>query len=325
MTHDELITVDEPAETAAADPASAGAGEEPAAAVAAAPAHAGSDGGVRVLFVYERIGLGSAEIRGRQIAAALGADACRFTELEPTRTGGYDVVVYVKRVPPRAVMEAVRRTGPRQVLDLLDNFKWRKVRRVADLVDAFIGANHTHAALLESRFGRPAVRIPHHHCNFDDARVPADREPPTLGYVGDSDHWPETRKSLRGTPHRLVSLLDGETRQQLVDAYRRIDIGVSYRKNPDKARYNSAVKLVNFMSFGIPAVLSVETGYLEVGLHGRTCLFARDAPEVRLLVDRLARDPVWRREMGMAAVEAARPYHVRAVAELYRSFLESLA
>jgi hypothetical protein len=279
---------------------------------------------VRTLFVYERTGLGSAEIRGRQIAAALGADACRFTELDPARAGGYDVVVYVKRMPPPETVEAVRRGGARQVADPLDNYKWRKVVRVADVMDAFIGANHTHAALLESRFGRPAVRLPHHHCNFDELRITDGRTPATVGYVGDSDHWPQTRRSLRGTDHPLVSLLDGETREQLVEAYLGIDIGVGYRKNPDKARYNSAVKLVNFMSFGIPAVLSAETGYLEVGLHGSTCLFARDAAEVRLLVNRLARDPVWRRELGAAAVEAARPYHIRAVAGQYRSFLESL-
>ncbi|MEJ2677802.1 MAG: hypothetical protein P8174_01850 [Gemmatimonadota bacterium] len=284
----------------------------------------GDGSGVRALFVYERVGLGSAEIRGRQIAAALGADACRFTELDPARAGGYDVVVYVKRIPPRETVEALRQFGVRQVADPLDNYKWRKVRRVADLLDAFIAANHTHAALLASRFGRPAVRIPHHHCNFDEARIPAGRDPVTLGYVGDSDHWPQTRKALRGTEHRLVSLQDGETRQQLVDAYLGIDIGVGYRQNPDKVRYNSAVKLANFMSFGIPAVMSVETGYLEVGLHGTTCLFARDGAEMRLLVDRLARDAGWRAEMGEAALEAARGYHIRSVAGEYRSFLESL-
>jgi hypothetical protein len=278
---------------------------------------------VRALFVYERVGLGSAEIRGRQVAAALGADACRFTELDPTRTGGYDVVVYVKRIPPRETVDAVRRAGARQVADPLDNFKWRKVRRVADVLDAFIGANHTHAALLESRFERPAVRIPHHHCNFEEARIP-ERSPATLGYVGDSDHWPQTRKALRNTEHRLVSLLDGETREQLVQTYLGIDIGVGFRRHSDKARYNSAVKLANFMSFGIPAVMSVETGYLEVGLHGTTCLFARDAGEMRLLVNRLVRDPVWRAEMGAAAFEAAGAYHIRNVAAQYRSFLEAL-
>lgn len=292
--------------------------EPPTAGTVLAPGRA------RALFVYERVGLGSAEIRGRQVAAALGADACRFTELDPTGAGGYDVVVYVKRMPPRETVEAVRRGGARQVADPLDNYRWRKVRRVADVLDAFIGANHTHAALLESRFGRPAVRIPHHHCNFEEARIP-ERSPATVGYVGDSDHWPQTRRALRNMEHRLVSLLDGETREQLMRAYMGIDIGVGYRRHTDKVRYNSAVKLANFMSFGIPAVMSVETGYLEVGLHGTTCLFARDAGEVRLLVDRLSRDPAWRAEMGAAAFEAARAYHIRNVAAQYRSFLEALA
>ncbi|MEJ2217687.1 MAG: hypothetical protein P8099_13840 [Gemmatimonadota bacterium] len=161
------------------------------------------------------------------------------------------------------------------------------------------------------------------HCNFEEARIP-ERSPATLGYVGDSDHWPQTRKALRNTEHRLVSLLDGETREQLVQTYLGIDIGVGFRRHSDKARYNSAVKLANFMSFGIPAVMSVETGYLEVGLHGTTCLFARDAGEMRLLVNRLVRDPVWRAEMGAAAFEAAGAYHIRNVAAQYRSFLEAL-
>ena len=63
-------------------------------------------------------GGGSASAAAGAMAAALGADACRFAELDPQEAGGYDVVVYVKRMPPRETVEAVRRGGARQVAAL---------------------------------------------------------------------------------------------------------------------------------------------------------------------------------------------------------------
>ncbi|HSJ13741.1 MAG TPA: hypothetical protein VK939_04965 [Longimicrobiales bacterium] len=276
---------------------------------------------MKALFVCERTGLGSAEIRGRQVAAALNADVCRFEELTIERLQACDVVVYVKRLPPRELLVAARTAGVRQLADPLDNYRWRKLAGGAALLDGFIAANHTHALELERRFDRPAVPIPHHHCNFDDARIPPGRVPATLGYVGGRDHWPATRRALRGVKHPIRHELHAASLEALRDAYLQVDVGIAFRRDTYKTRFNSAVKLVNFMSFGIPAVLSPEIGYLEAARHGESCFFAATAQELRVFADRLARDPELRVRMGAAAVAAAAAFHIDRVAEHYRRLL----
>jgi len=275
-----------------------------------------------VCFVYKYETIPTSQIRGLQVAAALGADTLTLAELSRERAGRYRVVVYVKEVPTPDTMARIRDGGVRQVWDPLDRFDWRTMRRHARYVDAFLAANRTHAIELERRYGLSATLIPHQHCNADELTIPRDRTPPTLGFIGGRDHWPLSRRLVRRLPYEVFSTI--HTPAPVVDAYLGVDIGFAYREDRHKLSYNAATKLVNFMSFGIPAVLNPETGYLEVSRHDEACLYAQSKREFVRLLERLAADPVLRRRLGEAGIEAARPYHIRAVAEQYRAFLESL-
>jgi glycosyltransferase involved in cell wall biosynthesis len=125
-------------------------------------------------------------------------------------------------------------------------------------------------------------------------------------------------------PHAVVHELHAGSPEALRDAYLRIDVGIGFRRDTRKTRFNSAVKLVNFMSFGIPAVLSPELGFLEAGRHGETCFFATSARELRAFADRLARDPVLRSAMGAAALSAADEFRIDRVADHYRRLFDAL-
>ena len=276
---------------------------------------------MKVCFVCWRLGVGSAEVRGRQIAERLGGDVVSLGEFSADVAAGYDVVVYVKKLPKPAVMEAVRRRGIRQVADPVDNYDWGHLRRRREWIDAFIGSNLTHAVHLERLTGRPAHAIPHHHCNREGHRIPAGRTPPTLGFVGGRDYLPTNRRLVKRTRHAAV--FDTAFRE-LDRTYLGLDIGFAWRDEPEKNSFNSALKLVNFMSYGIPSVLTPETGYLEVARHGESCLFAQTKGEFVMLLDHLAEDAELRRRMGEAAYEAARAYHIDRVVEHYRTFLNEL-
>lgn len=278
----------------------------------------------KTCFVYKTAGIGSAEVRGVQVAAALGCDVMRLKHFTPDHAARYDAIVYVKWLPPPATMEAVRRRGVLQVVDALDNYSRWQFRRRAEWIDAFIASNFTHAVHLERAFGRPAVEIPHHHCNFEERRIPAGRTPPALAFVGNPKHWRQNRRMVAGLRYPLLSSPRYATREELVEIYLQADIGFAWRSEASKRSFNSAVKLVNYMSFGIPAVLGQETGYLQVARHGEECLFAQTLGEARMLLDHLARDADLRRRMGEAAFEAARPFHIRRVVERYRSLLSTL-
>ena len=80
-------------------------------------------------------------------------------------------------LPTVELMERVRGLGVRQAIDVVDNFRWRALRRRAEVADALIAANLTHRLALERRFGRPVTTIEHHHCNFAEERIEPGRRP----------------------------------------------------------------------------------------------------------------------------------------------------
>ncbi|MDB4950037.1 MAG: hypothetical protein JWM27_2686 [Gemmatimonadetes bacterium] len=282
---------------------------------------------LKTLFVYKRAGLDTAEIRGRQMAEALGCDSISLPELTPEVARGYEAVLYVKRIPGPRLLESIRSLGVRQVYDPLDHYAWRDVARGAPFLDAFIGANLTHAVFLSQRFGRPAVEIPHHHCNFDELRIPAGRTPPTLGFISTPDHWPENRRMVAKLGYPVLTNVSRKGENgfgRLIDAYLATDVGFTWRMRPDKLRFNCANKLTNFMSFGIPSVLTPESGFLEYARHGETCFYAQHKHDFTGLIRHLAGDPDLRRRMGDACYEAARPFHISRIADRYRELVASL-
>lgn len=280
---------------------------------------------MKTLFVYKRAGLDTAEIRGRQIAVELGADALSMPELTLEVAARYDALVYVKRAPDPKLLAEVAKRGVRQFWDVLDNYSAWDLRRRAPYMDGLIGANLTHAVHLGRRFGKPSVCIPHHHCNFAEQRVPF-RTPPVLGFISTPNHWPENQRMLRGLDLSIVSNISrkGERGfENLIHAYLAVDIGFTWRMESNKLRFNCANKLTNFMSFGIPSVLTPESGFLEVARHGETCFYAHEKADFLDLLRYLSEDDDLRRRMGDAAYEAARPFHISRIAERYREFLSA--
>lgn len=281
----------------------------------------------RTLFVYKTGGIDTAEIRGKQIAGELGCDSISLPSLSLDVAARYQVIFYVKRIPATSMIKRIRKLGVKQVFDVLDNYSWWTCRRAAPYLDAFVGANLTQAIHLQLTYKIPAVEIPHHHCNFEDLRIPKRTRPPVIGFISTPDHWGANNRLAKQTGYEIISNVSRKGTggfQKLIDSYMATDIGFTYRMDHDKLRFNCANKLTNYMSFGIPSVLTPESGYLEYGRHGETVMYAHTQDDFVHMIRWLGEDPALRFRMSDACYEAAKPFHIRRIADRYREFLRGL-
>lgn len=281
----------------------------------------------KTLFVYKRAGIDTAEIRGRQIALELGCDCVPLSDLDEDVATRYQVVVYVKRIPGGRTLENIRKRGVKQVFDVLDNYSRWTSRRGAPHLDGFIGANLTQSIHLQLTYNVTAVEIPHHHCNFDQLRIPKRPGSPVIGFISTPDTWKTNDRLAKKTGYeviRNVSRKGDDGFQKLIDSYMATDIGFAYRMDQDKLRFNCANKLTNYMSFGIPSVLTPESGYLEYGRHGETVMYAHTPEDFVHMIRWLGEDRELRFRMSDACYEAAKPFHIRNIADRYRDFLRGL-
>ena len=278
----------------------------------------------KTLFAYTRRGMDTAEIRGIQIAEALACDTIQTSELTPDIAAKYDAIIYVKFMPDASVMEQIRARKVLQIVDALDEYRWRKLKRTVEFTNYYIGANQTHAIFLQKTFGKPAIELHHHHTNFEEQHIPFGRTPPAIGYIAGDAHWPRNRRLVAKLPYPLVTSVKRDGRKGLPELYMSVDIGFEWRIDKRKRSLNTANKVVNYMSYGIPSVFAVETGYTEVALHGTHCFYAQTTAEMLMFIEHLASDPGLRRRMGEAGIETARRFHIRRIAEDYRQFLANI-
>ena len=275
---------------------------------------------MRIGFTSLRAGLPSHRIRAEQVAAAIGAEAFPYS-LE--RAAECEVLVYIKYPPSREDASELRRRGVRQIVDVLDNYNSGMLQKRDTFIDGYIAAAVSHEEYLGRIFGRERVRyIPHHHANFGHRKIETKESGAlTIGYVGSATHWPANRFVLKRFPDAVA---DFEYRD-LERTYLSLDIGFAYRTDRHKARYNSNLKLLNYMSFGIPSVVTPEKSFLEIAEHGVDCFFAESKSEFVACVARLCGDVSLRHSMSDSAFAKASRYGIEQVAGVYRGYFAGLS
>ena len=249
---------------------------------------------------------GSGEIRGRQIAAYLGA------RLNPTDDYEDDVCVWVKRQPPED-------HPPRTYLDIVDaqeRIAWLKHHPEVGV----IASSASGVAYLERLGLRSVVLIPQHHANIDRIRKAGSMYPLRVGVVGGAASMPEPfRQALSdalagslNTRRPTVQRYECRTRGEVIAAYEQIDVQVVWRgiqrplKNP--------LKIINAASFGIPTIALPEVGYEEVADFYWP---ARSVREVLAIIEALTVNG-WNAERLIAMSEA---YHIEPIGRLYEEIL----
>jgi len=85
-----------------------------------------------------------------------------------------------------------------------------------------------------------------------------------------------------------------------------------------------AVKVLNYMSLGLPVVCDTLPAYRELGENGRHLLFADNLDEWRSQLVRLLEDRTLRRRLGEEAKKAAEPFSIENICRRYAEIFERM-
>lgn len=283
----------------------------------------------KIVFTGTYNRLTSMDVRGRQIAEALGASYIRGKYLRPEAAMKAKCVIWVA-VGDIEKVRAIDKGAP-QVFDII-NPSVEKGDPYFDLVDEFdtliLNTRGTLKYLRPGKRGdRRAFVIPHHHCNRWNFGLPEERleRPQIVGYVGEPGHLHDADAIEKAVSDLgLKFMMAGP---QDLAAYKRIDIGVAWtRPEPLRDDTRSNIKLTNFCAFGIPSVVSNYESYRDVDatLGVEACLLAQSLDEMIEHIATLARDEDLRCRIHEKALPARELYSLEAIAEQYREMVKEI-
>ena len=247
----------------------------------------------------------SARIRGEEISKYLGA------KYNPTEGYEDDVCIYVK---PHSI-DHIKNGSYIDVLD--DSHGVHKLKSRPGL--KVIAMSQVHYEYLKNTLTNDVVLIPHHHINLK--RVKRDRqEIKVCGYVGPPTayhkHTNEIIKEvLSQVDLEFKPLTKYQTRQDIIDYYRTIDIQViGYFGYHDQSPYRHPTKIFNAASFGIPTIAALTNGYKEAKHY---YVPVNDMRHLRKEVNKMKQEEqykVWTDRVAKKAEE----YHISKIAKLYK-------
>jgi hypothetical protein len=115
-----------------------------------------------------------------------------------------------------------------------------------------------------------------------------------------------------------------EWEQTVLDADIAIECKALGSQYIDYQSQKPAVKVLNYMSLGLPVVCDSLPAYRDLGEEGKELLFADTLEEWRSQLTRLLDDLDLRVRLGEAARKAAEPYSIDCVCERYMDFFERI-
>lgn len=262
---------------------------------------------------------GSGEIRGRQVAAAVGG------EVDITDVQADDVCIFVKCFPSDAVLKHVGKV----YIDVVDSCACIPWLRDHPSVGA-IALSNLGGQYLSEVLDREVPVIPEHHCNFERVQKQP-REPQVVGYIGEMTMFhlniAQVECMVETLGMKFVYLNKFKTRKDVCDFYQKIDIQLTFRVDRDDYGRTSGIlknplKLANAGSFGIPTVGYPEATYID---EFRSWFIpAKSIDEVAYWLDRLKHEPALYADAAGAAYIRADDYHIDKIAPLYRQLLHDV-
>ena len=248
---------------------------------------------------------GAGIIRGEQIAKKLGA------KLNPKDGYKNDVCIYVKCIPPEDYPD-------KTYIDVVeDSAGLRWVDKYLEV--GVIASSKSIYDYLSHKLDNKVVLIPQHHCNFK-RETRTRNEVNTVGIIGNKAafQYPigEFEAKLNSMGMKLKTLIKKtfNSREEVVDFYKTIDIQVVWRPNSDGVLRNP-LKLINAMSFGIPTVSFPEENFVKE-LDG----YFLPAINIDNLIEKIndwIKAPELHERMTSKWIAKAEEYHIDNISKLY--------
>jgi len=249
------------------------------------------------------------QVRGVQIAERMGA------AVNPDSGYADDVNVFITYLPRIPV--------PRKaVFDPNDHKnQWEFLEQHPEI--PIIAISLPEQRLFRQLFSREAVYIPDHHANYERERRPP-RPVLAVGTVGSraSLNCPleDLEARLKKIGIRLLRRDMGRHREQVLSAYRAMDVQIVFRANLPDREICDALKLSNAGSFGIPTVAYPELAYAEE--YDGAFLPANTVEELVDGVGRLASSDSLYREYAEKAIERSEAFHIDNLVKRYQALRE---
>lgn len=249
----------------------------------------------------------SSIIRIDQIAEYLGA------KVNPTEGYENDVCIYEK---PHVKSHEDMQFEGHAYLDINDGHTLGQLAAKHPEVPVIVISKEDYEK-MHAALPNKIIFLPQHHCNFE--RFVRDRKNiTTVGYLGghtDLFYFPQQLLGeLAKRNMTFVFNTTFNTRQEVVDFYKTIDIQITWR--PYKMVLRNPLKLVNAAAFGIPTIALEERNF-QMELEG--CYMpVNNFEEFLVQLDNL-RNPSTYAEYSQKCLKKAEEYHIDNVAKLYRN------
>ncbi len=207
---------------------------------------------------------GSGEIRGRQIAEALGPE---IATVNPQSLTDDDIFIGIKTFPPPQLVNRIRAA----YIDVVDCHGTIPFIVENEKINAIAIGDTSYEHLCSLIPPERVVKIPEHHCNFERALKMPQFPIKTVGYIGEISglHLVPAYigDALRGLGIEFKMMFTYPNRQSVLNFYSDVDVQLTFRLDDRdgnvRPELKNPLKLNNAGACGIPTVSWPEKNYLD--------------------------------------------------------------
>ena len=262
---------------------------------------------------------GSGEIRGRQIAEALGPDVA---VVNPPHLTPDDIFIGIKVLPPPDVVGKVRAC----YIDVVDCHGAIPNVQEDDRITAIAIGDTSYDYLCSKIPSKRVIKIPEHHCNFERGIRRTHFPIKTLGYMGELSGLHLVPRFLGNALSKFgvdfVASYQYSCRQDVLEFYGRIDLQLAFRfddRDGDvRSELKNPLKLNNAGACGIPTIAWPEANYLAEWKGGFWEVESID--DIVDVIENMTLESY--RMMIYQAIGRAEYYHIDRILPLYMELLE---
>lgn len=258
----------------------------------------------------------SSEIRGRQVAER----ANWLYDSDSMRTG--DKVVFIKSYPEPDFVDTCRANNIELYIDVVDCYGiipfLDEVPEAKVIAMSKVGLDY-----LKGKVKNEIRYVPEHHCNFDN-ELRNVSEIKTVGFIGYDCNFqldPDVvTKYLNKLGLKFIMKTEFETREDVLEFYRKIDVQLAFRVPGSVhmlvSQLKNPLKLCNAGSFGIPTIAFPELSYVDEWSGYFFPIGSMDG--VIYWLTKMLDDFEVYKSMSEAAMHRARYYHIDNIIKKYK-------